>query len=124
MRDAMRKHEFRAWDDIEKKMVYFNLKDYMTIQSLVAYNGEFYVKFHFMEFTGILDKNGKEIYEGDIVQYANLILRVEYGDGAFELYDTRGSSSVFFHHLGKHYAKILLTVIGNVYENPELLNEN
>lgn len=74
------------------------------------------------QFTGLCDKNGKEIYEGDIVKYTNgtkkvnaawvdnsRIFAVEYDEGSF------GVASLF--HVSNS-----LEVIGNIHDNPELMN--
>ena len=62
-----------------------------------------------MQFTGVLDKNGKEIYEGDLYQLKGLkMLEVEWLNGEDGFY-------------GWNFAREDGEVIGNIYENSELL---
>ena len=69
------------------------------------------------QFTGILDKNGKEIYEGDIVEY-------HLGKTALVVFDQDNCSFVA-EHLPNRYAfewiGCHMEVIGNIHDNPELL---
>ena len=67
-----------------------------------------------MQYTGRKDKNGKEIYEGDILRFAHMKGKVFYEDFAF-LWDGNPPA----HQAWPHDAE----VIGNIYENPELLEE-
>lgn len=74
-----------------------------------------------MQFTGLKDKNGKEIYEGDIVrleQWEPEIYEVVFNRGGFCF---RHSDTDVFYHDAKYIEKG--EVIGNIYENPELLQD-
>lgn len=95
-----------------------------------------------MQFTGLKDKNGKEIYEHDLIDFAGIVWEVRFCPmGAeFTLYSTtpRNSESYIasagmpirdFNWLDKGKAgykqdikkHFPIEVIGNIYENPELL---
>lgn len=80
------------------------------------------------QFTGLYDKNGKEIYEGDIILYGGSIQNeVVFRHGAFgyllyggEFISYAGNTNFTFNPLNRSEEH---EVIGNIYDNPELLKE-
>jgi uncharacterized phage protein (TIGR01671 family) len=123
----MREIKFRAWHPTLKKMFYdCRVSSNDWTDSSTHFSGEHDT---LMQYTGLKDKNGKEIYEGDIckvidpngedeIQYivewhpsSGYVYEPEEGYGEFDL------TSVGF-AMDMEYA---FEVIGNIYENPELL---
>ncbi len=88
-----------------------------------------------MQFTGLLDRNGKEIYEGDVLRFTEVD-----EDSCMGREDTHVGKVVWVEeiaqwrfiypsgqrrelHLVTHFPQVIHNeVIGNIYENPELLN--
>jgi len=123
----MREIKFRAWDKENKKM--------MKVSSLHLENKEISVKengtFHLfrmqdlMQYTGLKDKNDKEIYEGDILFFRdeNMKYIVVWQDAAFII------KSIEIRKYSEKMCwlddtEICCEIIGNVYENKNLLEEN
>ena len=79
-----------------------------------------------MQFTGLLDKNEKEIYEGDVMKYHKhgarrpmfTNIRVFWNESAAAFWITRQDGSPWGHI---PLEIVLYEVIGNIYANPELL---
>lgn len=64
----MREIKFRAWDKENSEMTLFTFDDVSSGQ--VGNNDQYISEMVVMQYTGLLDKNGKEIYEGDIIRDA------------------------------------------------------
>lgn len=141
---SRRQIKFRAWDNKEKKWLlgyeYPNLGGFSLYGESVVLGewGGVCSDFLFekdgrkaedlivMQFIGLTDKNGKEIYEGDIVNFLDETLSVEMTDNnaggkmGFGLVGSDGSECSY--HYGTTKEDFTdCEVIGNIYENPELL---
>jgi uncharacterized phage protein (TIGR01671 family) len=123
MKNTNRVIKFRAWDKDEKKMIIFCLEDLLDLQNKTetesfgihdyACNRMYET---IMQFTGIKDKNGKEVYEGDVVHLKDIS-----GSGSERDF---GLKEIKWGDVG--FPESLLTedikVMGNIYQNPELIN--
>lgn len=127
----MRTIKFRVWDKKNKKMRPLKatfLLVYGDASGEVGEIGDSFddtrnlEEFVLMQFTGLFDKNGKEIYEGDIVQsmvHYNRKKMAPHGNPwVVERVITRSTNGW---NLATGKNKI---VIGNIYENPELLTHH
>lgn len=120
MREMPREIKFRAWAIWSKAMFYPDDEDGWTLD-----RGEIrpLPNTMLMQYTGLKDKNGKEIYEGDVVKAAtenrDFIWEIVWieSDCAFEL--KRGDDYVFLPAINHQRFE----VIGNIYSNPELLKK-
>lgn len=123
---------FRAWDKEEKKMhkvktIEFSRRGARIIHlAEVNSNGKgdhkrWHSSVELMQSTGLKDKNGTEIYEGDIVKNIyDEIYVVKWFDAGFYLEERyNGGFDYSELHFGNNKE-----VIGNIYETPELLEDN
>ena len=131
----MRDIKFRCWDTENKEMLEVQELDYED-----SYNGQPMIRttmysdyfdtedMILMQYVGLKDKNGKEIYEGDIVkfrfkddreEFPDLIGYIEYQTTftAFRIMSNQGSFKIDITEIK------FIEVIGNIYENPKLLEE-
>lgn len=123
----MRPIKFRAWHKKLKVM----LPDVGVNKGEVLYDGRWYRKDEIvlMQYTGLKDRNGREIYEGDIVKLTNWIGSigvVEWGRFAKFIIDAECSNGGIFDFTNLIFEEVSnsiknLEVIGNIYKNPEML---
>lgn len=118
--------KFRAWDKTAKKMLFFegisNQCPYNEASTFPQYESiRAYHELELMECTRLPDSHGKEIYEGDIVRSRVMSNEAEWETWAVEI---NALSAIQSPH-GKAFdnAWIEHYVIGNIYENPELLTQ-
>lgn len=96
--------------DLPKHIEYFDLSK--IDDSIRLSDADFDID-QLMQYTGFKDKNGKEIYEGDLIDYGNGRFKpVEFIDGCFCICKITSMPKLM----------TLFPIIGNIYENPELLN--
>lgn len=129
--------KFRAWDPVDKVMLNwygimqeaFNREEPSLVYTLLANR---FCRYKIMPWTGYVDRNNKEIYEGDIIdfikskdvkRYAPKI--IEFRHGAFcaiclgKEFDWDRDAGMPGNCVGSGNPWV---IIGNMYENPELLN--
>ena len=118
-----REIKFRAWDGNYKRMVQgkdagdVGKRTYYPFQFDIGYSGYNPKKVKLLQFTGLKDKNGVEIYEGDKVEHRNYIgellgsYEVRSGAWGFTLYDPK-KPEVLSHYISPDQ----LEVVGNIYE--------
>lgn len=135
-----REIKFRAWHKINKewtsdpiidgengKMMAFSMLDAQFVRH---YRDD---EMEIMQYTGLKDKNSKEIYEGDIVEYNDfnslrtgghaedkiIVGKVTFGCGMWMVEEKNCGHDLYEGLVNDEE----LEVIGNIYENPELLEE-
>ncbi len=120
----MRKIKFRFWNKVTKSLHYPDGWDEIASRMRL-------VEMIPMQFTGLKDKNGKEIFEGDVLKWKDygrrsyriyLIIWSEE-NATFDLDTIKDSSRNSVPDDRIYRTDTEAEIIGNIYENPELLNE-
>ena len=125
--------KFRAWTE-EGKAMYYDAYPFKDDTLLLSYDGIAFDEvpasdFILMQSTGLKDKSGSEIFEGDIVKYksgCNTYTEEVAYDKIFAGFGVRAANAdiiLTFGELDEDIDLISLEVIGNIYQNPELLGE-
>lgn len=116
-----REIKFRAWDG-KTILDWISCKYHISAMLDIP-------SFTLMQYTGLKDKNGKEIYEGDIIKdcLTDMISVVKYGMCVKHAYNGWFVENESFNYVSQINADYdtnlnsMIEVIGNIYENPELL---
>lgn len=129
--------KFRAWDKLDKEMylaeqINFYRGEFESIGDGITFLREA-DEVELMQSTSLFDKNGQEIFEGDIIDttdyegglssVGNPFVKVERDKYGFVVIgDFPGSPITLkeFEH-GRKFAGVEVTIAGNIYENPDLL---
>lgn len=134
-----REIKFRLWSKIGKKFIEtdnpdldFVINNNGYLYSIENFYGEIYIlpqmDIEVLQFTGLQDRNGKEIYEGDILKYnfpydgrLKHVSSVKFLEtqASFGIKDRYGNEIPLYRITANNYFEI----VGNIYENPEFLEE-
>lgn len=125
----MREIKFRAWDNVQEVMLSVENIDFRN--DLITFNEDdnsltdTFEMITLMQYTGMKDKNGKEIYEGDIVGSLHMRAEVIFEDGSFRFkwLDKITKRVRKYNEPMFKNTNIVFEVIGNIYENKELLED-
>lgn len=134
---SQREIKFRVWNTEDKRwhpyqsMLAVKVNDGVLVTATSDKNlSPVSEQFIYQQYTGLKDKNGKEIYEGDIVNvdgWSPSAMSIAFIEGAFCLASIRKTEAfnvgeyIADIHYVKHAGQARSEIIGNIYENPELI---
>jgi len=123
----MREIKFRAWDKKEEEIInnIHEINPSFTTGPQIFFLNKYLEddNFEVMQYTGLLDKNGKEIYEGDVLEWEERRVIdsrvVEFDDGGFWIIGKKNEP------WRERFMPSEATreIIGNIYENPDLIKK-
>lgn len=133
----MREIKFKIWDKTRNKWLFSNCGKFLLTQegkAMFHMDGDNplepiidQIEYEVLMYTGLKDKNGKEIYEGDILTRDGYwSIRIDYENGccvARDLDKVRYNNKILDIPLCEYKSINKWKVIGNIYENPELLED-
>jgi len=130
----MREIKFRAWDKKSNQMLYsrFGIDfegQIIDVGNPMEYDYDGQWDLILMQYTGLKDKNGVEIYESDIIKweddYNEGVSKVVWGndENTYPAFDLEPQSHDELNSFAALSYEGSMEVIGNVWENPELLKE-
>lgn len=118
----MREIKFRVWDILNKKMLEWG--DIFDLPAWEIFPGTPEQRpFEVMQYTGLKDRKGKDIFEGDIVAEGTINYVVAFYAGSWRLKQNIDGDT-WRKSLYRYVIDRKLKVIGNIYENPEFLKED
>ena len=110
----MREYKFRIYSFISKSFIYFDIYDYP--QGIAGGVSEP------QQFTGLKDKNNKEIFEGDIVEWGKLKYLVEWNNIACKWQGRSPEHHGYLHPVTEHFRDLMNgIIISNIFEHKHLL---
>ena len=126
----MREIKFRAWDRFKQRWSNYKINDdtvYFMDKNTGVWYGSYnkrYKDFNLMQYTELKDMRGKEIYEGDILLDGNnkKPYKVIFENGSFRA-EFEGDFEEYSFDLIDIVAQGC-EIVGNIYENPELMEDN
>ena len=130
----MRTIKFRVWDKHKKYMhkldalfldeKMFRVQNYKNEHDVFSFGTEYFSEP--MQFTGLLDKNGVEVFEGDVVKsnsHKPTTFKIEFIEGGFCATQSEHNYPLDINHFYPSTG-CMIEVIGNIFQHPHLLEAN
>ena len=126
-----REMEFRAWLKNENRMI-TNISSikldinciYYDNNQMFSYERASFDEIELMQYTGLKDKNGVKIFEGDIFTWGSTLYQVIYADFGFKVKYVKSHNEAYLYDFQLNYFEENdeIEVIGNIYEDEDLLD--